>query len=111
MVLDFRHPEDRLERAVHRFHEGRVSEARLDLEELLSMGFNSGEVHLYLGHCELERGELGPALLHYRDARKKQPHRAEIWLGLGVVAARRLHFRRAIRMLRRTRSSRRRTTT
>jgi len=101
MVLDYRHPEERLARAIQRFHDGRLQDARTELQELLALGFGSAEVYLYLGHCALECGDLGQALGNYRQSRHRQPQRAEVWLGLGVVAARRLHFRRACRLLRR----------
>ncbi|MHC4669201.1 MAG: tetratricopeptide repeat protein, partial [Planctomycetota bacterium] len=92
-------PEDRLERAIDRFHRGAVPRAERDLRALEAMGYRCTEVFLYLGHCALLAERLGEALVRYRAARRCGPDRPEVYVGLGVVAARRLHFRRAARLL------------
>ena len=99
MVSDYRDPEDRLQRAVAWFHEGRLELAKDELEALRAMGYHSIQVHLYLGHCALEEEDLAEAARHYRRARQLGPDRAEPILGLGVVAGRGLRFARAIRLL------------
>ena len=101
MVLDYRDPEERLERAMLRFHGGRISAAEQELLELERLGYLCVELFLYLGHCALDRDQLDVALKRYREARKRGPERPEVLLGLGVLAARRLHFERAVRYLRR----------
>ncbi|MHC4957051.1 MAG: tetratricopeptide repeat protein [Planctomycetota bacterium] len=99
MVLDFRHPEERLERAIARFHRGEIGPAEQELRDLEQIGFRCVEVYLYLGHCSLDNGRMGEALGWYRKARILGRDRPEVILGLAVLAARRLHFERAIRLL------------
>ncbi|MHC5052243.1 MAG: tetratricopeptide repeat protein, partial [Planctomycetota bacterium] len=100
MAWDGPDPETRLERAIASFHDGNVARAERDLRELEGVGYRCTEVLLYLGHCALARDRLSEALSHYREARQCGPDQAEVYVGLAVVAARRLHFRRAIRRLR-----------
>ncbi len=92
-------PETRLEQAIDRFHDGDIQGAEKVLRELLDVGYRCTEVLLYLGHCALAGERLGDALRHYRDTRRLEPLRADAFLGLAIVAARRLHFARGIRLL------------
>ena len=101
MVLDYRDPVERLERAILRCHKGKIRAAERELLELEGLGYHCVELFLYLGHCSLDRDRLDLALGHYRAARKRGPERPDVLLGLGVLAARRLHFERAVRYLRR----------
>ena len=101
MQWEYRDPDERLEAAIEAFQQGRIERARSELSELLELGFHCTDVHLYLGHCALGEDQLATALRHYREARRRGPDVAEICVGLAVVAARRLNFRRATRLLRR----------
>jgi len=99
MVSDYRDPEERLQRAAERFHVGRVPEAHEELLALEALGYRSAEVYLYLGHCALEQNQLIDAAKRYRRAHQIAPERPEPYLGLGVLAGRRLRFERAVRYL------------
>ena len=101
MVSDFRDPEDKLQRAMSRFERGKLEDARGELKALLEIGYRSVEVYLYLGHCDLEAGDLGRALSWYRQAGQCNPGHPDVYLGRGVVAARSLRFGRATRLFRR----------
>ena len=101
MQWEYRDPDERLEAAIEAFQQGRLEAARTELSELLELGYHCTEVHLYLGHCALGEDRLGTALGHYREARRRGPDQAETYVGLAVVAARRLNFRRATRLLHR----------
>lgn len=92
-------PEARLEQAIDRFHDGDVTGAEKALRALADVGYRCAEVVLYLGHCALASERIGEALLLYREARRGHPERPDALLGLAIVAARRLHFARAIRLL------------
>ncbi len=94
-------PEERLEQAIDRFHDGDVVGAENALRELLDVGYRCTEVVLYLAHCALAQERMPEALLLYRDVRRLEPGRADAFLGLAIVAARRLHFARGIRLLER----------
>jgi tetratricopeptide (TPR) repeat protein len=92
-------PEARLEQAIDRFHDGDVAGAEKTLRELLGVGYRCAEVVLYLAHCALAGERVGEALLLYREARRLEPDRPDACLGLAILAARRLHFARGIRLL------------
>ncbi|MCK6461068.1 MAG: tetratricopeptide repeat protein, partial [Planctomycetes bacterium] len=94
-------PEARLEQAIDRFHEGEVTAAEKALLELAAVGYRCAEVVIYLAHCALAGERLVEALRLYREARRIEPARPDPSLGLAIVAARRLHFTRAIRLLER----------
>ncbi len=94
-------PEERLESATDLFHQGRVAAARAELETLAEQGYRCADVYLYLGHCALAEDEIGEALAHYREARRRDRDRTDVLVGLAIVAARRLNFARAVRLLKR----------
>jgi tetratricopeptide (TPR) repeat protein len=94
-------PEERLEQAIDRFHDGDVGGAEKTLLDLVSVGYRCAEAVLYLAHCALACDRLKDALRLYREARRLSPDRADALLGLAIVAARRLHFMRGIRLLER----------
>jgi len=93
-------PEARLEEAIDRFHAGDVAAAEKALRDLSGVGYRCAEVVLYLAHCALASERVGEALLLYREVRRGGTGRPDACLGLAIVAARRLHFTRAIRLLR-----------
>ncbi len=97
---EYRDPEERLERAIDAFFDGQIEHARTELKALEAMGYRCAELYLYLGHCALADEKLARALRHYRESRHRGPEQPDVYIGLAVVAARRLHFRRAIKLLR-----------
>jgi tetratricopeptide (TPR) repeat protein len=99
MAWDGPDPEERLEQAIDRFHDGDVMGAEKALRELAAVGYRCAEVVIYLAHCALAAERLVEAMRLYREAGRIEPARPDPSLGLAIVAARRLHFARAIRLL------------
>jgi Flp pilus assembly protein TadD len=111
--LAFKHPltvnsqerEAHLQKAIDKLHSGRPLPAVAEAFEAIKANPRSAEALAVLGLAQLKCGEWEKAVSHFNKAITLDGLSPEAHLGLGIIAASRMHPRDAISHLRRSTSS------
>ncbi|MEM7356961.1 MAG: sulfatase-like hydrolase/transferase, partial [Acidobacteriota bacterium] len=86
-IEEFRIANALLRQGMAKLHEGDF-EASVDrLQELLSKGIDSSEIHLNLARALLEARRFAPAAEHFLEVAARTPNQPQAWLGVAEARA------------------------